>query len=212
MRPRADARSGSVAGVPIEQTPEYWDDRAPTFDDEPDHGLRNPGVRDAWRTLLRSALPEPPADIADLGCGTGSLSVLLAAEGYRVTGVDLSARMITAAIAKAAGSGVAVSFRRGDASDPDLDRGCMDAIVVRHVTWALPAPGAAIRRWASLLREGGRLVLVEGRWSTGAGMTADHLEDIVRPILPQYEIRPLTGEALWGGPIDDERYMLVARL
>ena len=172
--------------VAIERTSEYWDDQALTFDDEPDHGLRNSVVREAWRRLLRSALPEPPAEIADLGCGTGSLSVLLASDGYRVTGVDLSAKMIAAATSKAAASDVLVSFLHGDASDPDLESVRWDAVVVRHVTWALPAPGDAIRRWASLLREeDGRLVLIEGRWSTGEGITARDLEDIVRPILPQ---------------------------
>ena len=30
----------------------YWDSQAPTFDDQPDHGLRDPHVRDAWRQLL----------------------------------------------------------------------------------------------------------------------------------------------------------------
>ena len=109
--------------VAIERTSEYWDDQALTFDDEPDHGLRNSVVREAWRRLLRSALPEPPAEIADLGCGTGSLSVLLASDGYRVTGVDLSAKMIAAATSKAAASDVLVSFLHGDASDPDLDSG-----------------------------------------------------------------------------------------
>ncbi|WP_203791425.1 hypothetical protein [Paractinoplanes rishiriensis] len=35
-----------------------WDRQAATFDDEPDHGLRDPAVRDAWIALLT---PVPPA-------------------------------------------------------------------------------------------------------------------------------------------------------
>jgi ubiquinone/menaquinone biosynthesis C-methylase UbiE len=202
---------GQSVCVPKEQTSQYWDDQVATFDEEPDHGLHNPAVREAWRRALRSSLPEPPADIVDLGCGTGSLSVLLAEDGHRVTGIDLSAKMIDAATAKAVESKVAATFRVGDASEPDLDRASVDAIVVRHVVWALPAPGDAIRRWVTFLREGGRIVFIEGRWSTGAGITARHLEEIVRPILRQCEVRPLTEANLWGGPIDDERYMLVAR-
>jgi hypothetical protein len=83
--------------------------------------------------------------------------------------------------------------------------------VVRHVTWALPEPAAAIRHWAALLRPGGRLVLVEGHWSTGAGLTARALTDLVHPVIPDVEVQPLTDPALWGGPITDERYVLVAR-
>ena len=83
--------------------------------------------------------------------------------------------------------------------------------MVRHVTWALPAPADAIRRWAALLRPGGRLVLVEGLWSTGAGLTARALTDLVHPVIPTIEVQPLTDPALWGGPITDERYLMVAQ-
>jgi hypothetical protein len=39
----------------------YWDGQAATFDDEPDHGLRDEGVRSAWRRLLLPVLPPVPA-------------------------------------------------------------------------------------------------------------------------------------------------------
>ena len=68
----------------------YWNGQAARFDEEPDHGLRDPTVRDAWDRLLSKHLPEPPVDVLDLGCGTGSLTVLLADAGHRVHGVDLS--------------------------------------------------------------------------------------------------------------------------
>jgi predicted TPR repeat methyltransferase len=76
-----------------------WDAQAATFDEEPDHGLRDPAVRAAWAELLRRHLPAPPADVVDLGSGTGSLAVLLADAGYRVEGLDLSAPMVAAAVA-----------------------------------------------------------------------------------------------------------------
>ena len=102
------------------------------------------------------------------------------------------------------------TFQQGDASVPDLDSSSMDAVIVRHVTWALPDPQGAIRHWVALLRERGRLVLIEGRWFTGAGITAVELEALVRPSIADVEVQPLTDEALWGSAIDDERYMLVA--
>lgn len=43
-----------------------------------------------------------PKTALDLACGTGSLSVLLAEEGLRVTGVDASEEMLTEACGKAA--------------------------------------------------------------------------------------------------------------
>ncbi|MER7154529.1 NUDIX hydrolase, partial [Streptomyces lydicus] len=66
----------------------YWEAIAATYDDDPDHGLRDPVVRSAWDARLRSWLPSAPADILDLGCGTGSLALLAVEQGHRVTGVD----------------------------------------------------------------------------------------------------------------------------
>ncbi|MBO0828800.1 MAG: methyltransferase domain-containing protein, partial [Streptosporangiales bacterium] len=128
-----------------------WDAYAARFDDQPDHGLRDPAVRAAWRRLLAGLLPPPSARTADLGCGTGTLSVLLAEDGHRVTGVDQSPAMLERASDKAAAAGVAVEFRPGDAAAPPLADGAFDVVFSRHVVWALPDPGAALARWASLL-------------------------------------------------------------
>lgn len=49
---------------------EHWDERASTFDDEVDHGLVAPAARAAWTRRLSTWLLEPPARVADLGCGT----------------------------------------------------------------------------------------------------------------------------------------------
>ncbi len=46
-----------------------------------------------------------PSRILDLATGTGTVALLLAQEGYRVTGVDISARMIAEATKKAAALG-----------------------------------------------------------------------------------------------------------
>lgn len=43
----------------------------------------------------------PVETVADLGCGTGTLTCLLAQEGYAVTGIDLSPEMLTQAMDKA---------------------------------------------------------------------------------------------------------------
>ena len=188
----------------------YWDEQAEHFDDEPDHGLRDPRVRAAWRDLLLPRLPAPGAAVADLGCGTGSLACLLAQEGCAVRGVDLSPRMVAAARAKATGLAVDATFEVGDAADPPLPDASADVVLVRHVLWALPDPDAAVARWVRLLRPGGRLLLVEGRWHTGGGLTADESRQIVARHRTRAVVEPLPDESLWGGPITDERYLLLS--
>lgn len=46
---------------------------APSFDDEPDHGLRAERTCRAWAHRLRERAPPAPAEVLDVGCGTGSL-------------------------------------------------------------------------------------------------------------------------------------------
>ncbi|MFJ2958832.1 methyltransferase domain-containing protein [Streptomyces sp. NPDC087270] len=190
---------------------QYWDAAADHFDDEPDHGLRDPDVRSAWATRLRSWLPATPSDVLDLGCGTGSLARLAAADGHRVTAVDRSERMVALARAKLSGTDARVVV--GDASHPPVGGGGFDVVLVRHVLWALPDPGAVLRRWADLLRPGGRLVLVEGRWGRPpAGISAGILAELAAPLGGSTQVEQLGHDtALWGQEVCDERYVAVVR-
>ncbi len=186
-----------------------WDDEATTYDEAPDHGLRDPQTRAAWRELLLGLLPPAPARIADLGCGTGTLATLLAVEGYAVDGVDFSPEMVQRARAKA-GETAGVTFVEADAAAPPLEPASYDVVLSRHVLWAMPSPADALRRWTDLLAPGGRLVLVEGSWHTGAGLTADQTEALVAALGRTTTTRHLTEPVLWGREIDDERYVVVS--
>jgi SAM-dependent methyltransferase len=208
----------------------YWDAAAAGFDEEPDHGLRAGVTREAWAGRVRGWVPGGPWDVLDAGCGTGSLAALVAADGHRVCGVDLAPRMVERARAKLAGAGLRGRFVVGDAAAPPFREGSFDVLLCRHVVWTLPEPERALRAWVRLLRPGGRLVLVEGRWRgagqpvapyvAGAGplpwdggVTAEELARAVRPLVAGLRVEPLGGDAaLWGGPVEDERYALVARL
>ncbi|MGB0101446.1 MAG: class I SAM-dependent methyltransferase [Nocardioides sp.] len=187
-----------------------WDVEAEAFDEEPDHGLRDLDVRAAWRRLLASVIPPGPSRIADLGCGTGSLSLLLVEEGHRVDGVDFSPEMVRRANAKA-GSFPGTSFALGDAAAPDLPPAAYDVVLCRHVLWALPSPAEALARWVELLTPEGRLVLVEGNWSTGAGLTAEQTVSLVEEAGLAPTLRPLPESEYWGKQIEDERYLVVGR-
>ncbi len=77
-------------------------------------------------------LIEGPAALAtgiaiDIGCGTGDAAIYLAHHGWQVTGVDVSAKALEKARAKAAAEHVRVDFRRADAtrlSSAGIGKGC----------------------------------------------------------------------------------------
>src|SRR5690348_11380167 len=87
----------------------------------------------------------------------------------------------------------------------------------RHTRWTgdwssdVCSSDLALAAWLRLLLPGGTLVLIEGRWSTGAGLTT---ADAGRAVLRQRVDATVTGlddPVLWGGPISDERYLMVSR-
>lgn len=202
-----------------------WDAAAPDFDAEPDHGLGDPQVRTAWADLLRTHLPEPPASVLDLGCGTGSLSLLLAELGHTVTGIDLSPAMIARAENKAESKAATTAalpqparavpprptFLVMNAADPSFGPASFDVLLCRHLLWALPAPAEVLERWAALLRPHGRLILIEGYWHTGAGLRAGEIAALLPPALVGAGGQDLSANpSYWGRPVADERYVLVA--
>jgi ubiquinone/menaquinone biosynthesis C-methylase UbiE len=204
---------------------DFWNAAAAEFDGAADHGLGDRAVREAWRARLVGWLPPAPAEVLDLGCGTGSLSLLLTELGHRVTGLDLAEQMIDQARAKCAGR--AATFRVGDAAAPEVGDATFDVVTARHLLWTLPEPHAALVCWIRLLRPGGRLVLVEGRWTVPGGtdayaLGADRMpwaggvraEDLVAaldPLVDHLEVHSLSADPqLWGRAVDDERYAIVA--
>jgi hypothetical protein len=56
------------------------------------------------------------------------------------------------------------------------------------------------------------LILIEGRWSTGAGLSAEDCRSLVLRHRAEAIVQPLSeNEGLWGKPVDDERYLILSR-
>ncbi len=190
---------------------QYWDDAAPFFDDEPDHGLRDPVLLETWTRFLQASLPYTEAAILDIGCGTGALSVVLAGLGHRVTGIDLSPVMISIAQAKAAKQGFQIEFDVQDAAALDLPPEQFDALVCRHLLWALPEPERILHRWAEFLKPNGRLILIEGFWDSGGGLHAKEISESLPPCFKVYSFHNLADNPdYWGKKVSDERYAIIA--
>lgn len=194
----------------LDESRQYWDNFAQSFDDEPDHGLRDPVVREQWTSFLQASLPFTNATILDIGCGTGSLSVVLAGLGHTVTGIDLSPSMIALARTKAAVLRLQVEFHVMDAASPQLPLNQYDAIVCRHLLWTLPEPKEVLQRWAELLKPKGRLILIEGYWGTNAGLRARQVIEMLPNSFPNYLFQDLSENSnFWGREVSDERYAII---
>ncbi len=140
---------------------EYWDLRAPDFDDGDSRVSLHPSVYEEWRRLFADLLGAAPKRVLDVGAGTGELVLLFASLGHRAEGVDISPGMVEVATAKARRLGAAVEFRVGDADDLPFAEATFDVIHARHLLWTLPDPCAALRRWMRLLAPGGLLIVAE---------------------------------------------------
>ncbi len=146
-----------------QQVAAHWDRRAAHFDEDFGHSIRTAAEHAAWERIFALVLPTARSiDALDAGCGTGFLSLALAARGHRVTGVDFAPAMIARARRKAAEQGVAVRFEQADAEQLPCAPESFDLVISRHVLWTLPHPEAAIDEWMRVLRPGGRLVIVDG--------------------------------------------------
>lgn len=190
---------------------QYWDGVAETFDDEPDHGLCDPLIRAAWSKVIGKWLPSSPVSILDIGCGTGSISLILAELAHKVVGIDLSGAMIAQAVNKAKAARLPVTFEVMDASAPQLPRGNFSVIVCRHVLCMMPDPKEALQRWSELMVPRGRIILIEGFWKTSGGLYSEQLIRAL-PSNPSGVTVEDFGEnaLLWGGEVDDERYIVTA--
>lgn len=137
---------------------DYWTRRAHDFGVVRQNELRD-GISGRWLREMEACLPGGRTlDILDAGTGTGYFAILLAEQGHRVTGIDLTSAMLREAENAVRLAGVVARFLELDAQATGLPGGSFDAVVTRNLTWTLPDPDAAYREWLRLLRPGGVLL------------------------------------------------------
>ncbi|MDR0621047.1 MAG: class I SAM-dependent methyltransferase [Deltaproteobacteria bacterium] len=142
---------------------DYWESRAEGFSLKTGDDLASEeGIK--WLERLRPLLPNagPRGRALDVGCGPGFFSVLLAREGWEVTGLDYSEKMLEEARGNAAKAGVTVALVQGDAQEPPFGAGDFHLVISRNVTWTLEDPAKAYSSWRRLLGKGGVLINCDG--------------------------------------------------
>jgi 2-polyprenyl-3-methyl-5-hydroxy-6-metoxy-1,4-benzoquinol methylase len=125
---------------------------------------------------------DPPARVADFGCGAG-WSTIGIARSYpkaNVDGFDLDAPSIDLARANAAESGLngRVCFHVRDAGDPEL-AGQYDLVTAFECIHDMSRPVAALRTIRRLVKEGGAVLVVDERVGESFTPAADLVERLM---------------------------------
>lgn len=103
--------------------------------------------------------------VLDVGCGSGRLTLALAAAGAAVTGFDTSADALAAAHDRAAAAGVALTLVEADMNEPlPLADSAFDAATSRLALMVARDPAATLGEVARTLEPGGRVATA--LWST----------------------------------------------
>lgn len=124
--------------------------------------IRRSYFDDRVTSLAIEKLLPPNLTVADIGCGTGSLTFELARFAGKVIGVDLSNEMLRRARALAKERAIRnVEFRQGDIFKLPLDSAGIDAAFCVMVMHFLPDPQSAIAELCRITRPGGSVILVD---------------------------------------------------
>jgi SAM-dependent methyltransferase len=117
-----------------------------------------PAIPDLHRRLAA----DPPARVADVGCGVG-WSTLALARAYRratVVGYDMDAASIAAARSRAAAEGLSVRFEQKGA---EAVEGPFDLIVVLEALHDMARPTRALAAFRAALAPGGSVLVADER-------------------------------------------------
>ena len=114
-----------------------------------------------WKRRVAELLPLAPGMRAlDLACGTGDIAALLADRGARVTGLDITPRMLQLAAAKRQGANIP-RFVAGDMMALPFDSARFDVVTTGYGIRNVPVLRTAIAEIHRVLKPGGVFVSLD---------------------------------------------------
>lgn len=109
-------------------------------------------IADGIAAVLREVSPSP--HLVEVGIGTGRIAVPLVERGVRVTGIDISTKMLAILRGKRSDIDVLIA----EASRPPVRDASFDAALFVHVLHLVPDPAATVRATMSMVRRGGVMI------------------------------------------------------
>jgi demethylmenaquinone methyltransferase/2-methoxy-6-polyprenyl-1,4-benzoquinol methylase len=147
-----DYESGRLAPDAVQR---MFDRIAPVYDAM--NRTMTAGLDRRWRRITAEAVVRPGDDVLDGCCGTGDLAIAGARIGGHVTGLDFSERMLERARRK----GPELQWIRADLLAAPFPDGSFDAATVGFGVRNVNDLGAALLELRRVLRQGGRLGILE---------------------------------------------------
>jgi len=140
------------------------------------HNVYGPGAREL---LVRAGI-QPGMKVADLGCGTGMVTQLLAelvGPSGEVVGVDFSDAQVTQARTQLPAGVTNVRFIQASATDSGLPRETFDLVYCRFLLIHLADPEAALREMRELLKPEGIFVCEDGDLTSAGSEPPSQLQE-----------------------------------
>ncbi len=144
-----------------DQVEDYWNSRANGYSISSNYYIQNDDGR-LIRQISKHVNLNRSMRILDVGTGPGDTAIMFAKLGHRVTGLDLSEKMLEKARENAEKYGVDVEFVKGPAEYPPFAEGMFDMVVATSCVWSFQDPLKAYTAWKRLLRPGGYIVVYDG--------------------------------------------------
>ncbi|MGK2740441.1 class I SAM-dependent methyltransferase [Tepidicaulis sp. LMO-SS28] len=110
--------------------------------------------------VLEAAAAKRGERVLDIGCGCGDTTLMLAREGAKVSGVDVSAPMIARAQDRFAEEGLEAELLTADAAAHPFTPGSFDLVFSRFGVMFFEDPAAAFANIRQGMKEDGRLAFV----------------------------------------------------
>ena len=151
----------------------------------------SPG-REAWTRLILDCAPrQGQLNILDAGTGPGVFATILTLAGHRVTGIDISPRMLEEARANSAKYGTAPEYREQNSQDM-TEENQYDMIVSRYVVWCMEYPEKCYANWLRALKPGGRIVVFDAGHRAGqkGELPKDNSSEDAETYYKKFGVRP----------------------
>lgn len=131
-----------------------------------------------WEVMLDQGMVGDQTRILDAGCGSAGASVLAAARGARVSGIDASSSMIEIALERHPEG----SFRVGDIQELPYENASFDAVLASNCLQYAQSPAKTLGEFKRVCTTDGRVVVA--LWSTPEKVQYRVVFDAIRGCLP----------------------------